>query len=280
MCKVLLLLGFVVWPFSAHAAVLFEGYFRIESHGKHIGYVVQRDEVGDKSKQRTLTYLVWKSEDGRVTQDAVKVVAKPASARNLYASVSFKHWQGADRLTDVTEGKFGKLLTIVQRNLNTGASVQRGSMLIPPEAIFSSMATQIFAEKALGKYATGQSMSFDALSEEDEKYSNLRLDVLDSKTFGDQKIVQVVSHFLSESIELFTFEDGQPIGSRNDVAGIETFLVSRHEDAFGTFKSATESIELVFEAVPRGLKTPASTSKPKLSVSEVLQSFPLSRKHQ
>jgi len=274
MRKVLMLLGLAIWPFSTHAAVLFEGYFKIESHGKHIGYVVQRDRVDDKSKQRTLTYLVWKKEDGKVTQEAVQVVANPTSTPNYYAPVSFKHWQGANSLTDVTEGKFGKRLTMVQRDLKTGAAVLRGQISIPPASIFSSMATEIFARESRKSYVAGQSRSFDALSEEDEKYSDLRLDVVAVRTFDGENVVQLVSRSLSESIELFTFQDGQPLGSRNNAAGIETFLVNRPEEAFGAFEPAASSIELIFKNVPDGRRNPVSSARPKLSAQEVLQSFP------
>jgi hypothetical protein len=276
MRKVLMLLGLAIWPFSTHAAVLFEGYFKIESHGKHIGYVVQRDEVDDKSKQRTLTYLVWKKGDAKVTQEAVQVVATPTSTQNFYAPVSFKHWQGADSLTDVTVGKFGKRLTMVQRDLKTGASVLRGQISIPPASIFSSLATEIFAQRGPKSYVAGQSKSFDALSEEDEKYSDLRLDVVAVRAFDGENIVQVVSRFLSESIELFTFQDGQPLGSRNNAAGIDTFLVSRREEAFGAFEPAASSLELIFKNVPGGRRNPVSSARPKLSAQEVLQSFPSS----
>jgi hypothetical protein len=278
------LLAFLLTIFSltANAKLMFEGYLRIENHGKHIGYVIQKDEVDDKTKVRTVTYLVWKNINGAVSQDALQVVAKPAPPPALYSGIKYTNWMWTGDEGSIATGEFGaKELTVVRKVLGSGEVIEKGKMPIPPDSIFSSMVTTTLAESDPAKYTTGRKASYVALSEEDAKFDTLDIQVEETKTIGDQKIAHVLSEMLNDKLESFTFMDGQVLGTRDDYNDQIVFLVNRREDAFGDFGPA-ETIKRIFGDVPRGLRNPVSESQGKLDAKEVIHSFqsPRAKKNQ
>jgi hypothetical protein len=239
--------------------------------------------VDDASKVRTLTYLVWKNRDGVISQDGVEVVAKPGTAPGTYVPVKYTNWLWAGDDGTITVGEFGKDLSVTKKDLSTGKVIleDTGHMAIPAGSIFASMASQIFAESNPAKYVAGGKASYIAYSEEDAKFSDLELNILESKEFSGEKIFQVTSDMLSDLIEAFTFADGQVLASRDDVNDEEVFLVSRREEAFGEFKPAA-TIKKIFGELPRGLRNPVAENPGKLNAKDIMRSFlsPRARKNQ
>jgi hypothetical protein len=260
---------------------------KIEQKNKHIGYVLQKDEIDDTSTQRTVTYLVWENVNGHVSEDYVQVVAKPAPAPALYTGVKFTNWKWYDDDGTLTTGDFkdGNLVYVTKgahREVKDGVTSVKmlekiddssGQWKVPPQTIFSTMSTTTFAEGQSAKYIVkGSKANFSALDEEDRKIDTLELEVLDTKAFGEQKIQQVLSEMRSDVVELYTFADGQPLGSRDDFNDKIIYLVNRRDDAFGDFGPA-ESIKRLFGDVPRGLQNPVSESQGKINAKELIESF-------
>jgi hypothetical protein len=93
---------------------------------------------------------------------------------------------------------------------------------------------------------------------------------------GGQKIVQLLSHFMGEGVELFTFGDGEALGSRNVDADVLVYLVPRREVATGDFKMDDETRDLVsklFGMMPFGLVNQVSESPQRFDAKQIIKGF-------
>jgi len=270
----LIILGMIfALPFTVSAAVLFEGYMKIDLHGKQIGYVVQRDEVNDATKVRTVTYFVLKDTGGVKTEEGVKVTFKPGSV-SAVAGYEYDQSYAADGKTSVdrtTAKAEGDKLKIDSYGLKPVADHESNTIDIPPGGVDSTMLTQFIAEDA-AKYVKGFKGSFKALEEEDGQFEDLDVTIEDVKPVGDVKVAQIYIDAQAERSEGFTTMDGQPFANRDDSRDLEVYLVNRREEALKEFP-APASLKKLFGEVPRGLKNVVAESDGKINAKDVMRSF-------
>jgi hypothetical protein len=269
-----LLLSCLAIP-AANAKLLFEGYYKIEQSGKHVGYMIVRDEIEDASKERKLSYLVWETHGGSVSQDGLIVTAKPAPPPQRWAGVKFTNWQYSDRDGFVVTGTFAGNDVKIEAKDRSGNPIEEKSGVrhLKAGTILSALSTQIAAENAGAKYTRGYSAKFEALNEEEQKDDTLEFEILESKDFADQKVSQVRLELRNDIFELFTFADGQALGSRASFDDKITYLVGKRKDAFGEL-AQSDLIKTIFgPAVPFGLENPVSKAEGKLNAKEIIESF-------
>jgi len=281
MKKLIFIFLSILWPAlaspsaAAENKVLFEGYYRIEVKGVHRGYVVQRHEYNQATQERTLTYFMWRKEDGDVSQMGVKAVSRNGLRPKSY---SLYEWLNAD--STVLHGKFGpKNLELTKHDLRTNKVIEVPEpVVIPQNAIFSSYVTQVMAKADPEAYREGLHMSFVGFSEESAEFDDGLLKILRTNPFENQMVYQVLASFMNEDIELFTFRNGEMLGSRSEILDNVTYLVGTKEEAIGDFKIAADSLKKVFGNIPHGAtNNPVGQAKGKLQAKEVIKSFPKSK---
>src|SRR6478736_1577188 len=84
------LIGFSIFtaPLVSNAAVLFEGYSKINANDAHIGYVVSRYEFDDKKKQFISTYFIKTGKGPTETTESLKAFADSELAPISYEYTS------------------------------------------------------------------------------------------------------------------------------------------------------------------------------------------------
>lgn len=267
-------IAFLAFSMTANARVLFEGYYKIETKGVHRGYFVQRDELNEQTHERVLTYYIWKKSDSGIQQFGVR-----ATATENFKPLRYAYYEWMNTNSTQTEGTFTeKELKFVERDGRTGKplSEQRPAQTLPADAVFSSMITQQVAKSYAGEYKENLNLSYKGLSEEDGLFDNGELKVVRMNPTNNTMVFQVMSEFAHEITELFTFRDGEMLGSRNMLGEHLTYLVGTRDEAVGTFPLAKNSIMKVFGDIPHGaINNPVGQSGGKLNAKEVIKNFPV-----
>ena len=62
----------LLWVPTTQAKILFEGFFKIEAQGQHIGYYIQRYELDPKKKQFISTYFLRTNPQGGSISESLK----------------------------------------------------------------------------------------------------------------------------------------------------------------------------------------------------------------
>jgi|GEM_PF-5413432 len=272
MIKQALLLLLSVFSLTTHAHIIFEGYYRIEVKGVHRGYVIQRHEYDEAKKERTMSYFVWRKDEGNITQSGVKAVS-----REDLRPLRYSLYEYINGKSTITNGTFGpKNLVVTKLDGRTNKVIEAPDPIaIPPIAIFSSYITQILAKSYPADYKDGLYIAYMGFAEENMQFNDGTIRILRSNPFENQMIYQVLSTFMNEDIELFTFRSGEMLGSRSDNLDSVTYLTANKEEAVGDFKLATEAIKKIFGDVPHGAtNNPVGQSGGKINAKEVIKFFP------
>lgn len=267
----LLLFALIAAP-AVQARTLFEGYYRIEVKGQHRGYVIQRHEYDETKKERIMTYYIWRKDEGVVAQTGVRAV----SSENLRPS-KYTLFEWLNGNSSLTTGTFGpKSLQLTKHDGLTKKVIDAPeSVPVPSETIFSSYITQVLAKANPEAYKDGLNISFTGFSEESAQFDQGQIKILRSNPFANQMIYQVLSTFENEDIELFTFRNGELLGSRNALLDSVTYLTPSKELALGEFKMEAASVKKVFGDIPHGAtNNPISQSSGAIDAKEILKFFP------
>ncbi len=264
MKKSILFLFVLLTGFTAEARILFEGYYRIEVKGQHRGYSITRHEFDETKKERTMTYYVYRRDEGVVSQSGVRAVS-----REDHSPIKYSLYEWVNRASSVTEGKFGP------KTVEISAPSGKSSLPVLPGSYFSSMITQIMAMAVPAEYQEGLKYTYDGFYEEAAQYDTGRIQIKRSNPFENQMIFQLISGFGSEHVELFTFRNGEVLGSRNADIDTVTYLTPTKELALGDFKLQNASIKKVFGNIPQGAtNNPVGQTSGKLNAKEAIEFFP------
>ncbi len=273
MTKHLLCLAVLFSSLPTQAKVLFEGYYKIEVKGVHRGYVVQRHSVDDKTGQRNFSYYIYRKENGSVSQLGVKT----ESAEN-YKPLNYTYWEWLNADSTVTEGKFGpKNLELTKYDGRSRKVIETfDPKPIPAITVFSSLITQIQAKSSPNDYKDGLHVAFSGFSEETGQFDKGDLKILRSTPVAAQMIYQVIGNFMNEPYEVFTFRNGEILGSRSTILDTITYLVATREEAVGDFELKKDSITKVFGNIPFGAtNNPVGQASGKLDARDVIRNFAL-----
>jgi hypothetical protein len=257
-------------PESAYADILFEGYYKIISSDRHVGYIIHRDAYNARTKLRTLTYLVWTKYNESVSQEAVQVVVR-RSAKKRFIPVSFRHWEGLLELTSLTEGTFGEKLHVIRKDLRKNVTVNKGSLLVPPDGVFSSLALPMIAELRPAEFVAGHRIVLTAFSEESERYSDMAVNILKTVPVNGERVITAEIQYLNEATRFLLLTDGQTLGTRSNLTPLETYLVADRKEAIGNFPLPAKTVRLLFGYEPSGLTNPVATSGGRLSPDVILR---------
>lgn len=246
------------------AEILFEGFYRIERKGKHVGYVMQRLSSEPKAGTKTLTSYMRVLQDDKELYESTKSVAKVGT--------------GSPVSTSYTTTTLGNPVTITtQYNGAKGKASFYSDRKRKPERVENLKAAAhsssfIFYLADISKMSPNKNYEYTALTEERGRIGVGILNFVTAKTVQGAKIVHVVDDFLGQPSENFIAEGGEPLGSRSPVEDVICYWVATKAEAMGELQFPTAEMTSLFGDLPEGTKNPWSKI-PGFKAYDAIRSF-------
>jgi hypothetical protein len=246
------------------AETLFEGFYRIERKGKHVGYVMQRLSADTKAGTKTLTTYFRVRQDDQEKFEGTKTVVKVGSGRPI-SSTYMTTTQG-NPVTIVTQynGAKGKVSFYAGKD----KKLERVEN-IKPVAHASAF---IFYHADFKKMVPEKNYEYTALTEERGRIGVGILNYVNTKHTSAGQIVHVVDDFMGQPTESFVSENGEPLGSRAPLEDVIVYWVPNRQEAMGDMQFPTAEMTSLFGDLPEGKKNPWS-KLPTFQANSVIGSF-------
>lgn len=244
----LALLSFCLALPIAHSEVLFEGFYRIEKAGKHIGYAIQRVSRDPKAKTKTLITYVMQESDG---QDSYEYIKSVANESNLAPIESF---YGGNSIGKDYRTKFQKGTSVVEihhpKSRNVLAREQFETVRTPLQGSF------LFYLADLKKLAIKKNYYCNFFAERASRPAYAQLSLEGTTKIASSVVQQVVIDMLGQPTENFLTENGDPLGSRAPGQDVVAYWVKDKKSAIGTFEYPSNAFISLFGDLPEGKKNP------------------------
>lgn len=258
----------LVRPLSANAQTLFEGYYRIEKKGQHIGYLVQR-VANDKSGNKVVTaYIRMRDEAGSPDSEvfeSYQSVAKSGSATPISSRFESTRTGERDLLKTVFDKKGYAQITEIQQ---TGGKSETRKDISVGAPFLSGM---LLLVSDFAKLQENKIYQYDAYIEERGHVSEGHVFYAGKKSVSGVTINHIADNLMGQTVEVFTTPNGESLGSRSWNGEGVTYWVAKREDAIGSFQFPTAELTQTFGDLPEGKKNP--WSKTGINAASVIKSF-------
>jgi hypothetical protein len=245
----------------SHAEILFEGYYKIEIEGKHIGYSIIREEFDPVKKLFTSTRFTKTTPDvGDITMSAVAVsddAFKPKELQFVYLDKSKKQ--------KVIKGKVvGDKFNL---DVTDGGPMKKETVNLPKGVFFSCFTTYLMMQKGI---KTDTRFTYPAIAEETGSVENgetyVEKNMMDYK---GQKVFRAVNKFAGASFVALLTNTGETLVSDTPAQNEHAELVKTADEATRGIPVPKSVIETLYGNMPTGTKNslnpdaPAPTPTPK-----------------
>lgn len=269
--RVTLLLISILFAMTSYAETQFEGFFRIEKDGKHVGYAIQRLAADSVTRTQTLTtYVRMRMPDNKEYFESFKSVAAVPSLAPLQT-----HYRGdmSGMYVDV-QAKFKGNAVVVERRANKSAKPYRviNTKLATKRPFLSSY---LFYISDFGALKSGKNYMFDTFIDREGVASPGNLSVASEKSAGSLRHFQLVVDTSADPAESFVTDAGYPLGSRSTTQNFVSYWVSKRQDAVGQFEFPNNEVISLFGDLPEGQKNPWSKI-PQFDARAFIAGFPKS----
>jgi hypothetical protein len=245
-CYALVFLLVISTSLSARAEILFEGYYKVSQFKKHIGFLVLRHELDEKTKQfktTSFTKLAKLKFDMTETYQAVSD-ANLAPVSINYLAVSDKT---NSKLIEVTFNKGSMVGTVVEngKKLKINQKVEKG--------VFLSSSLYYLMLNSKEGLKTDSKFDFSAITEEGPVVMQGKV-VVDKKMVsqGSLQLMKVTNNFAGSEYENLLTSKGEVVSANTPSTSIETELVKSSDEALEGIKLAPGTLEKVFGEIPAG----------------------------
>lgn len=229
----------------SHSEILFEGYYKVNQFKKHIGFLVLRHEIDDKTKNFKTTSLIKLAKGGFNMTESYKV---ESDASLLPLSLSYL--AVADKTTKTIEAKVKNLKM-------TGTVTENGKKIklnadIPKGAFFSSALYYLMLQSKDG-LKTGSTFDYTAVTEEGPVPMTGKVTV-DKKmvTQGTFQLMKINNQFAGSDYDNLVNAKGEVISAATPATSIESELVKTPAEAIEGIKIAKGTLEKIFGNLPEG----------------------------
>lgn len=229
---------------SAQAEVLFEGYSKILSGGKHVGYSVARYEFDPKKKQFRGTTFLKTGGLGVDITESIKAVAD----QDLNP-ISYEYTSLMGKKTKSIDAKFskGKMTAIVKED-GKSVTVRRD---LPQGAFLSNFLVYLILRGKNG-LQVGTRYDYTAIAEEDAEVSKGDAFIEKQELHRGQNAFRILNRFKDVKFISHVSERGEVISTQSPANGIATELVAVPSEAIGTFGRSDVILQSLFGEVPSG----------------------------
>lgn len=230
---------------NVHADILFEGYSKVTSEQKHIGFTISRYEFNSKKNQFISTYFTKiGTGQGEVTE-SLKAVAD--SDLN---PISYEYTQLAGTNTKTIDAKFNglKFTGVITENGNSkkiNKNIEKGTFL-------STFLVYLILKSKTG-LQSDTTYEYKAIAEEDGDVVSGKAVIGKLESFTGVSAYKVLNTFKDVPFISFVSERGEVIGTQADSHGIHTHLMAKPSEATQGFKINESVMKSLFGEIPKGL---------------------------
>lgn len=239
----------ILFSISAHAEILFEGYYKVTQAKKHIGFVIQRNEIDTKTKNFKTTSFLKLAKNGFDMSESLQAVSdadlKPISysylstdgtkAKTIDASFNFK-------------GKEPKMTALITEN---GEKRKKDKKIT--KDTFLSSALYYFMLKSKTGIKADTKYDFSAITEETFDVSKGSAHIEKKLvTQGPLQLMKAQNKFAGSEYSNLLNDRGEVISANTPATGIEITLVQNTEEATEGIKVSAGTLEKIFGDVPTG----------------------------
>jgi opacity protein-like surface antigen len=234
---------------AVRAEVLFEGYYKVTQFNKHIGFIVQRNELDEKNKQFKTTSFLKLAKNGF---DMTESLQATSTADLIPLKYSYMATDGKKSKTiDATISK-NKLKAIITEDGKTKTVNKK----VNKEAFLSSALYYMMLKSKVG-LKTNSNFDFYAIAEEtidDTKGSSF----IDKKlvTVDKLQLLKVTNKFAGSEYENLLTDKGEVYSSYTSASDIKSELVKNPDEATEGIKISSGVFEKIFGAIPLGKINP------------------------
>jgi hypothetical protein len=237
---------------SGRAEVLFEGYYKVTQFGKHIGFIIQRNELDAKTKQFKTTSFLKLAKNGFDMTESLQ-----ASSTTDLTPLKYSYM--------ATDGKKSKIIdaTITANKLKAvvteDGKTQKVEKKLGKNTFLSSALYYMMLNSKTG-LKTNNNFDFTAIAEEtveESKGSSL----VDKKivTVDKLQLLKVVNKFAGSEYENLLTDKGEVYSAYTAATDIKSELVKNPDDAMADIKLTKGVLEKFFGQVPEGKINPLFT---------------------
>lgn len=236
----------------AQAEVLFEGYYKVTQFNKHIGFIVQRNEIDPKSKQFKTTSFLKLSKQGFDMTESLQAVSTSDLIPVSYSYIA-------------TDGKKTKTIdaTIKKNKLNAvvieDGKTKKVDKKVNKDAFLSSALYYMMLKSKEG-LKTDTNFDFYAIAEEtiDDTKGSSRIDKK-LVTVDKLQLLKVTNKFAGSEYENLLTDKGEVYSAFTPATDVKSELVKDPDDATEGIKIPAGILEKFFGNVPVGKTNPLYT---------------------
>lgn len=246
-----LLFLFTVAPAIAMGSTLFEGYYRIEKKGQHVGYLVQRLSDDAKSGTKILVGYQRVKRGEREFYQEYRLEARAGSGQPVRCE--HRSTDGAAPMDIATTfSKGGSPRSVWKDGVTKKVVKIETSPLAPMISGFLFYVADVPALKANVNYR------YFAFTEERGRTDAGTVRLVDTKMAESKRVYQIVDDYMGEPVENFVNARGVPLGSRLAAEDYVAYWVPDRQAAVGLLEFPKTQIEQLFGKEPEGALNPWS----------------------
>lgn len=240
----LFLLVFIVNSI-VHAEILFEGYYKVTQFKKHVGFLVLRHEIDDKTKNFKTTSFIKLAKGGFDMTESYEAVSDSS-----LVPLSLTYLAVADKKTKTIDAKI-KNMRLSGSVVESGKKTKLDATL--PKGTFFSSALYYLMLQSKDGLKTGANFDYVALTEEGPVALNGTVTV-DKKmvTQGASQLMKVNNRFAGSDYDNLVNSQGEVITSITPATSIESELVKDPVEALEGIKVTKGTLEKIFGNLPQG----------------------------
>lgn len=244
MVQLISLFFIVSFSWSARAEVLFEGYSKIISGEKHIGYVISRYEFDAKKKRFASTYFLKTSSGGSDITESLKAYADAD-----LAPLSYEYTSIIGKQTKTIDAKFknGQMSAVVKN----GQQISRIERKIPKGTFLSTFLVYLMLKSKEGLKSETK-YEYQAIAEEEGTINKGQALVGKEETFNGFKCFKILNTYKDAKFLSYVNERGEVLGTTAMGQGIGTELVGTAAEATASFPVSATLLKTLFDSVPAG----------------------------
>ncbi len=232
--------------------ILFEGYYKITSAEKHIGFSLIRYEFDNTQKKFYSTSLTKISSPGLEVMESLSATAE---ADDFMTPVSYKYTGLIGKESKIFEVEFKKGKTAKDKNKMTVTKVVNGGK---PQTSKSDIESDVFLSTFLSyrmlRSKTGiqtqSQFKYQAVAEEDAKVEAGTAKVLNEEKYKGFTAFKIENTFKNGLFVSHVTDKGEALATLVPDAKITSELVAKPADAIGTIGLPESIMKSLFGKMP------------------------------
>lgn len=259
-----LLIPTLLFTQNLFAEILFEGFYRIERKGKHVGYVIERLSQDPKTKTKTKTsYLRIKQGDKEV-YESLTATAKVGSGEPI-KSVYLTSNTGPTLRTTAEFRNGVPFYTTEVNSADNPKHFKKGTKS-------SMLSAMLYYMTDFTKMTPQTDYAYKTYDEQNGSTDGAHLFLIEQQKISGMPVYQFVNHSDGQPVENFVSPSGEPMATRSMIENSVAYWVADRAEATGLMEYPTQQIAKIFGDLPEGKKNPWSKI-PKFNAAQAMAEF-------